>query len=352
VLANSMTNVRCGKVSSCEQQTACLGVGQHPRLPTISQGDLIHDENEATLPMEITQLDFEAMDVLPSGWGLSRDDPPAGLLALGGAACLIKQKRPDSPPKGKEVVNKFKMLFALPDWAVDVPRAYALVQYASAFEGLQKFCRLTRVARAPCFNQVVFECDLPKGRSLESLLAEHGSLDDEISQELFRELLQIVANLHRTSHSIITLWGLLHPSMVYIGPHGHLTSVIPVGCVLSFAGAKSCAMALCGSMTRHWLPPELERAVEHPDRTLIVDVSARSAADTFSVAAVVLHAMRQVTPDCLHNSEVILPESSVDLFCKVLYVDFHWRLPCADALLHPWLCDSKSMKRANTRRIP
>lgn len=344
-------NLHCGKLDSCEEHASCLGMGQDARFPAISQGDLIHDANEATLPLERTQLDFEAMGVVPSGWAVSPHNPPDGVLALGGSACLVYQKEPDLSLKGKAVAEspKLKILLALPDWAVDVPRAYSLVQYASNFEGLRKFCRLTRVRRAPRFNQVVFECDLPKGKSLECWLGEHGSLDEEASRELFRELLQIMATLHRTSHSILTLWGLLHPSMVYLGQRGDLVSVMPVGCLLSFAGAKSCALTLCDSMTRHWLPPELDRAILTADRSLIVDVSARSAADTFSAAAVVLHAMRQVTPDGLHDKEVLLPEAAVDMLSKVLYKDFHWRLPCEDALDHPWLCDGR-LKRAMTRR--
>jgi hypothetical protein len=327
-------------------------MGQHARVPTVTQGELIHDANEATLPMERTQLDFEAMGVVASGWVVSRDSPPHGVLVLGGSACLIHQKEPDLPSKDKEVAEspKFKMLLALPDWAVNVSRAYN-VQYASNFEGLRKFCRLTRVIRAPRFNHVVFEFDLPEGQSLESWLDEHGSLDDETSRELFRELLQIMTSLHNTSHCIITLWGLLHPSMVYLGPGGDFLSVIPVGCLLSFAGAKSCALTLCDSIPRRCLPPELDKAMATSDRSLIVDISARIAADTFSAAAMVLHAMRQVTPDGLFDKELLLPEKLVDLFSKTLYVDFNWRLPCEDAVNHPWLYDGKSMKRAMTRCI-
>jgi len=246
-------------------------------------------------------------------------------------------------------------LLALPDWAVNVPRAQNIMQYASNLAGLQKFCRLTRVKRAPRFNHVVFEFDVPKGKSLDSWLDEHGSLDEETSRELFRELQQIVASLHRTSHSIITLWGLLHPSMIYLGPRGDLVSVIQAGCLLSFAGAKSCGLTLCDSMTRHWLPPELHRAIVSSDRSLIVDASMRCAADTFSAAAVVLHAMRQVAPDGVNNKKVLLllPASAADLFSKVLLADLDFRLTCAEALDHPWLCDCTSLKRAivwtNTR---
>jgi len=344
-----------GMHNSCEAQLAFLGMGQNARFPAISHGDLLHDTSEASLPMEKKMLDFEAMGAVPTGWALSRDDPPHGVLALGGSACLIYQNEPDPPPEGEAVAQtpKMKMLLALPDWAVDVPRAQSIVQYASNLAGLRNFCRLTRITRAPRFNHVVFECDLPRGKSLESWLDEHGYLDEETSQELFRELLQTMASLHRTSHSIISLWGLLHPSMVYLGPGGDLVSVMPVGCLLSFAGAKSCGLTLCDSMTRHWLPPELDRAIITSDRSLIVDPSARSAADTFSAAAVVLHAMQQVAPDGLRDKKVLvlLPEPAVDLFSKVLYVDFHWRATCADALDHPWLCDRKSMKRAITRSV-
>jgi len=342
----------CATFTPCpEQESACLSIDA--RFPTISQGDLVHDANEASLSMERTRLDFNAMGAVPTGWAVSKDDPPDGLLALGGAACLIHQTKPDVPLKGQVVPPspKYKMLLALPDWAVDVRRAHNLVQYASNLQGMQKFCRLTRVVRAPCFNQVVVECDLPRGESLESWLGRHGSLDEETSQDLFRELLQIMASMHRTSRSSITLWGLIHPSMVHLGPRGDLVSMIPIGCLLSFAGAKSCGLTLCDSMTMHWLPPELYKAISTSDRFLIVDASARFAADTFAAAAVVLHAMRQVPPDGLHNSALLLPESAVDLLSKVLYVDFRWRLSCADAQDHPWLCNAKSLKQSMTRRL-
>lgn len=324
------------------------------RLPAISQGDLLHDTTEATLPMEKKRLDFEAMGAIPAGWALSKDDPPDGLLALGGAACLIYEEEPGPHPGGMVVaqVPRTKTLLALPDWAVDVPRAKSLVQYASCLEGLRKFCRLTHVKRVPSFNHVVFEFDIPKGESLESWLGEQGSLSEDACRELLRELLQIMTCLHRGPHSLVTLWGLLHPSMVFLGPCGNLASVLPISCLLSYAGAKSCGLTLSDSISKHWLPPEMHKALTTSDRSLIVDASARSAADTFCVAALVLHAMGQVAPNRLHKSEVSLPESAVDLLTKVLFADRRWRMTSADALNHPWMCveGSLSLKHAMTRR--
>lgn len=229
------------------------------------------------------------------------------------------------------------MLLALPSWAVDIQRARWLTKALNALPGLQAIlCRLHQVTYVVHFNTVVLEFVYPKGESLSERLGSSKHMSENGARVLCRDLLQVVTDMRQTP---LRLWGILPSATVYLDKRGEVCSLLPIGCVLSFRGAKSCAMSMVERAGSKCLPPELDRAIFLTDQDLVEDVEACFAADNYAVAALVLEALVRKRPEDMRQKAVtaLLPEASVDLLHKVLYEDWAWRLTGNDALAHPWL---------------
>mmetsp|Transcript_2247 Transcript_2247/g.5058 ORF Transcript_2247/g.5058 Transcript_2247/m.5058 type:complete len:360 (+) Transcript_2247:58-1137(+) len=298
-------------------------------------------EDEVTEPMPRADMNFEAMDAIPDGWQQVQEPVPEGFLVLGGAGCVIRETlalRPRSPRPGKRV------LLAWPGWAVDLHRAKNLVQQASNLEVQTKVCRLWRVHSVSHFNTVVFEFDMPRGESLSERLERDGPLPETSARSLCARLLRAVSELQRSS---LWLWGIVHSSMTFLDRREELCTLLPLGCLLSFKGAKGAAVALAEKFGKSRVAPELDRAVVTTERLLVQDAGARLAADTYGVAALILEALALVGPDDVRNGRVTssLPEVALDLLHKVLHVDHTWRLTGQDALEHRWLVGSPNSAR-------
>lgn len=238
------------------------------------------------------------------------------------------------------------VLLALPGWAVDLERAKWLERLPLRHEDCQKMVLVWSCHQDRCTGNVCFQMDYPHGESLEARLAR-GPLEAEQGRKLCFSLVQMILRLQRT---MFRLWGFLDASMVFLNEAGELSSVLPMGCLLSFEGAKSFALVALEQSGVH-LPPEVERAVATDDQTLIQKPTMFVATDTYGVAALVLEAMAQAAPADVRDKAVMgrLPEDASDFLHKALYNDPDWRLYGRESLAHPWFGRKPSLSQPHRR---
>uniref|UniRef100_A0A6T1J6C5 Protein kinase domain-containing protein n=1 Tax=Alexandrium monilatum TaxID=311494 RepID=A0A6T1J6C5_9DINO len=280
-------------------------------------------------PISCGNKDFVAMGVVPLGWEITADEVPEGFSFLGGTACVI-QKTDMDPSSRKHI------LLAMPEWAVDVDLAYRLAQLTTCLELDSRVCRLWRVSCVHTFNTVVFEFEAPQGEPLSRWLQRCGHIPEDGAVELCRGLLHVVSHLQGVR---LCLWGLIHTSMTYVDHGASFATVLPVACLFSFHGAKCAAVTMCDRCADLCLTPEMERAITVSDRALLQEPEARSAADNYAVAALVLRAIAKVGPEdaCWAFVSESVSEAAADLLSKALCRDYAWRLTPQNALVHRWL---------------
>jgi len=136
----------------------------------------------------------------------------------------------------------------------------------------------------------------------------------------------------------MTFSGLMDASMVYVDEDCRVTSLLPLGCVLTSHGVQ-CAIAgiVFGNRMEH-LAPELLTKADGVDQILDCSDSCLQW-DNFVVAAIVLQALLLAEPASVNRACVrqALSDASGDFLCKALHWEPQWRLCGEKALAHPWL---------------
>eukprot|EP00747_Dinoflagellata_sp_TGD_P222812 gnl/TRDRNA2_/TRDRNA2_94490_c0_seq1.p1 gnl/TRDRNA2_/TRDRNA2_94490_c0~~gnl/TRDRNA2_/TRDRNA2_94490_c0_seq1.p1 ORF type:complete len:370 (-),score=45.97 gnl/TRDRNA2_/TRDRNA2_94490_c0_seq1:101-1210(-) len=305
--------------------------------------NIYEDPMEINHPIPRNPVHFSGIGAVPSGWAKSMSTSvPEGFLVLGGDAAIIEETSSgaDGLPSARRV------LLALPDWAVDTQRARALTELPEP----TLVCRLRRMFKPSFSGEVIFEFDVPTGEDLNSRLSRCGCLDQRATKHMLRDLLVVVMSFQAMPP--LHLWGLLDGSMVFLEQSkGRVSGLLPLGCLLSLAGARSVATTLPRFQSR--LAPEFARALTTNDLKVFRSKDGRLGADAYAVATVALEALVQkmqppsmLTPETVarHRKMMIdaLPECAVDLLQKALYEDVNWRLSAQDTLAHPWLSSGSS----------
>merc|ERR1712062_451698 len=131
------------------------------------------------------------------------------------------------------------------------------------------------------------------------------------------------------------LSGCLDRSMLFVNPAGRLEKLLPLGCILSFAGLQA---SLTGAVKRQaWgnMSPEMKVAVELGMKSTLRDPDVNFAADSYAAATLVRQALAQhVSSD--RNCKYSISDIGEDFLRKAMYDDPSWRLCADDALSHPW----------------
>jgi len=299
------------------------------------------DEVELALPILPMNFDFERPHVMPGGWRKTAESPPSGFLFAGGDACVIEGNDGGTRPTRH-------VLLALPGWAVEFRRAQWLARLQGRPENDTRLCRLCRVFQVEMGDVVVFEFEHPcreGGNNIKALSqwlerCTNGYMGEADGQVLCLDLLQLLTGLQSTP---MRLWGFADASMVFLGGGGRLGRLLPIGCLLTLAGAKAVAAKLIEEADSNsqnaprGITPELAAVLS--SGRVFADDAHKITSDTYAVVALVLEAMLQTGPEGIRDCKVTtaLSESANDFFHKALYEDPEWRLCGEQALAHPWL---------------
>ncbi|CAE8703182.1 unnamed protein product [Polarella glacialis] len=290
-------------------------------------------EDDDALEVEVFEfqsVNWRAHEVIPPGWARSALPVPKCFFLGGGDACCIEQLNAK--------VKTRRILVALPGWAVDKASARWLSRTTME---MRNVCKLTRYVPEPEQEFAFLEFEYPAGETLETLLESKGRLSESGAKSVCRDLLSCaVVNCISTP---LRFRGLLDASSVFTTTAGTLSSIVPLGGLLSYKGIKACVTRLVESGADALLPPELARAIQRGNRMGVLHPGNASASDTYSVMATVLASMTNTAkqrPAAVLSNEATtkaMSQFANDLLRKALYKDPGFRLNCNEALSHPWL---------------
>jgi len=302
-------------------------------------------------PIPRKKIDFEGEGLVPEGWRTTDLAAPSGFLLVGGDACVIEmreepqygaqtaeaqtagaqtaegaQEERTEPAKADATApSARRVLLALPEWAVDVPRAQWLTRLPPGAEW-QSLTRLWQVSPVPASGLVTFVFDLPpsSAQSLQ-MRVRKDAFTDAMARRMHGNLLRLLLCL-----PTLRFWGLLRQELVYVDDQGSLLSILPLGCLLNFKGARAAI---------HKAPvvaPELRTAVDRNDCSLGTSRGRNLGVDTHAVAALVLGAL-----GAGGRGVAGLSSGAQDVLAKMLRDEPESRIGAGAALCHPWLtsCD-------------
>lgn len=326
-------------------------------------------KNKRAIPRK--PVDFVGQGLLPAGWRLSDEPVPHGFGLLGGCACVVvpdehaegatnstnehaegatnerdeRDEREDDANKtstGMTPINfdraglvaPSRVLLALPDWAVDVARAQWLSRLPEG-DDWKMLLKLWRVTVMESLELVVMEFAQPPADS-QNLAArpKESPLSEEEAQRLYHDLLRLILCL-----PTLRLWGLLRPELIHLDGQQRLASLIPLGQLLSFEGARAAIRAAPG------VAPELATALANEDRTFADDRSRSLEADAYGVVALVVASLGGA------EGSVQLSASACDLLESAFQRDPRARLTAGKAILHPWLAMNEPPELLSSPRV-
>lgn len=303
-------------------------------------------------------VDFVGQSLIPEGWRLCDEVVPAGFDVLGGSACVIVPDehsldmtsvalaaQEDVANKGTSTVppinfdrvglpNSSRVLLALPEWAVDLPRAQWLSLLPQS-DDWKMMPQLHRVTALESLELVVFEFAVPPrdARTLAVTL-KNAPLNEGEAQRLYHDFLRLLICLPS-----LRLWGLLRPEIIYLDDQHRLASLLPLGQLLSFEGARAAIRAAPG------VAPELVAALALQDKSFGDDRSRALEADAFGVAALVVVALGG------EKGNIELSATACDLLERTFQQDRARRLTAGKAMLHPWLAMSEPPELLMSPRV-
>jgi len=273
---------------------------------------------------------------------LSDLDPPDCFFYAGGSATVIE--RSEGGPGGALPEQPVRnVLLALPEWVVDLRRARWMVRFSDRRAVKLKAVKRNEERVCLQFEHPSFHPSLPKCDALENYLSISGKMSEESARDLGRDLLYIITGLNHG----VTHWGFIDPSMVFVSPLGRVTSLLPLGAILSRNGVKAVAMNVmdraCQLMKPDSLPPEVKKAAITGSGWQSIAQEHYRSTDSFAVASLVLEALSDQSLKIPSYARKITQVSEVlsttanDFLKKALFEDPAWRLAGEEAIAHPWL---------------
>jgi len=185
---------------------------------------------------------------------------------------------------------------------------------------------------------------------LESWLGDQGCMEESVGRQLCRDLLESVSGL---TASALQFWGGLGAVDVFVDEEGAFQGLVPLVALLSYRGlqglhARHAAPARPDPETKDFesgeVIPELAWMLRSGRRELLLHPMRLRTLGTYLATAVTLYALTRQSPKSLVLPKHITPRAA-DLLVKGLYPDPEWRLPCDQALKHPWLQEASPLSR-------
>mmetsp|Transcript_121749 Transcript_121749/g.191072 ORF Transcript_121749/g.191072 Transcript_121749/m.191072 type:complete len:377 (-) Transcript_121749:42-1172(-) len=288
----------------------------------------IYDHDVTAVPAK--KFDFEAFGAVPNGWVKSTSRLPQAFL-FAGSTCMVIEREEESADGVPTI--ELRVLVALSEAAVDLQRAKWLCRRPGFNAEAAYLCHLCRSRECKASGSVVLEFDYPRGESLADVLSQEQQLSDAEVRVLVHQLMKLVVF---AANKPLRLLGFIDPSMVFLNEQRELMKFVPLGCLLSYSGAKAATYQAVESGADWALAPEVKRAVLTNDRSLEQDMDIAIITDAYAVSVLALRALGQRRVDD-KGIEIDIPDLAHDMLKKALHSDPEWRLSAEAALSHPWI---------------
>lgn len=300
------------------------------------------DGGEQIIGLE-RKFHFESSGAIREGWIKSKTPAPKGFSLAGGDAIVIEK---EEPGKCQRCV-----LLALPELAVDLKRAKWLSRRMGFLDEASLVCHLRRSIEVKPMGATVLEFDYPLGTPLCDFLKQGNSLPAEAVWQLCRDVFGLTSFMAPApgGSAPLRFCGLIHPSTILVDEDGRLQSVLPIGCVLSWAGACALWEVLKRKREDACLAPELKVAAQKNLKLYFADSAAlferAFAADGFAAAMLMLRSLGMETVDSAEVTERLSTKAN-DFLLKAFHKEKEFRLCGPDALSHPWITNGIGLVRA------
>lgn len=322
----------------CARRKVPRGVDGEPIAPVSFKSILPTDEAREKIDLE-RKFDFEGHGAIRDGWVKSTTLAPHGFVLAGGNAIVIeKECAPGGPVK---VPQQRCVLMALPEPAVDLKRA-KLLNRRMGFTGEAILsCHLRRITELKAVGTVLLEFDYPSGEPLCDILKPGHALSTANIQQICRDLHGLLTFMMPApgGSTPFRLCGLIHSSNVFLNEDGTLQSLLPIGCILSWAGVCAASSVLQRKGQDSCLAPEIKLTTQKNINLYFDDsealVERAFASDGFAAATLTGQLL-----DLKFMDPEPIPVKATDFLMKATQHQEEFRLCGPDALCHPWMMAS------------